>query len=197
MKFSFSTLLGTVPRRARTALEVANAEVSIKKEDRKALKTADLLRLASSAREGGKEKFIFFKANGQLGSDFKAVYDLQMRIYALSKTLSFYDMHAVFQVTPAQALDQLQTQLSIVFECQEALALCDTYLQTDPSSATLIQDKDAATILSSKAVVDLNSIEIFTLELLKYFKIIDVAKIRRSNAYYAQYGAGHTVENLS
>ena len=117
MKFLFSSLLGTVPRGARTALEVANAGVFIKKEDRKSLKTADLLRLASSAREGGKDKFTFFEANGQLGSGFKAVYDLQMRIEALSKALSFYDMYDVFLLILAQALDQLKSQLKTVFEC--------------------------------------------------------------------------------
>ena len=127
-----------MPRGARTALEVANAGVSIKKEDRKALKTADLFRLELSAREGGKEKFSFFEANGHLGSDFRAVYDLQMRIEALLKALLFYDMYDVFQVIPAQTLDQLQIQLKTIFECQEALALCVTCLQNNPANATLI-----------------------------------------------------------
>ena len=64
MKFSFLSLLGTVPMGTRTTLEVANAGVSIKKEDRKSHKTDDLLRLTSPAREGGKDKFSFFEANG-------------------------------------------------------------------------------------------------------------------------------------
>ena len=120
-----------------------------------------------------------------------------MLIEALSKALSFYDMHDVFQAIPVQALDQLQTQLKTAFECQESLALCATYLQNDPANATLIQDEETAAILSSKAVEDLNLIDIFTSELLKYFKTINVTIIRQSNAHYAQYGAGHTVENLS
>ena len=72
-----------------------------------------------------------------------------------------------------------------------------TSLTNDPSNTTLIQNKSAAAILSSKTVKDLYSIDIYTLDLLKDFKNIDVAKIRRSSAHYAQYGAGHTVGNIS
>ena len=39
--------------------------------------------------------------------------------------------------------------------------------------------------------------DIFTSELLKDFKTIDVTTIHRSNAYYTQYGVGNTVENIS
>ena len=107
-----------------------------------------------------------------------------MRIEALLKALSFYNMHDVFQIIPAQTLDQVQNQLKTVFECQEVLALCATCLQNDPSNATLIQNESAAAILSSKAVEDLNSIDIFTSNLLKDFRTIDVATIRRSSAHY-------------
>ena len=120
-----------------------------------------------------------------------------MHIDALSKALSLYDMHDVFQLIPEQALNILQSQLETVFECQEALALCATSLMNDLSNTTLIQDESAAIILSSKAVQDLNSINIHTSDLLNYFKKIDVAKIYRSSVDYAQYGAGQMVENIS
>ena len=120
-----------------------------------------------------------------------------MRIEVLSKALLFYDMHDVFQVVPVKALDQLQNQLKTVFECQQELALCATSLTNNLSNTTLIQDESAATIISPKAVKDLNSIDIFTSDLLKDFKTIDVAIIRRRNAHYTQYEVRHTVENIS
>ena len=85
MKFFFKSLLGTVPAGARTASEVAAAGVSVKKEQRTNLSASDKLKLAKSAREGGPDKFTFFESDGQVGGDFRAVYDLHMRLEALSK----------------------------------------------------------------------------------------------------------------
>ena len=73
MKLSFSNLLGAIPRGVHTVHNVTNTGVLIKKEDRRNIKTSELLPLASDAQEGGKYKFWFFKTNGQLGSKFKAV----------------------------------------------------------------------------------------------------------------------------
>ena len=65
MKFSFKSLLGTVPRGARSVRDVVAAGVSVKKEERNNLSTSDRLKLARAAREGGTDKFTFFESDGQ------------------------------------------------------------------------------------------------------------------------------------
>ena len=93
---SFSSLLGTILLRARTLQQINSTEVSIRKEDSSKLSTLDQLKLSKASREGGVDKFSFFEANGKVGSDFKVVYDLHMRIESLSKDLTFFDMKDVF-----------------------------------------------------------------------------------------------------
>ena len=95
---NFASHLGAVPRVARTAQEVTSAGVSVKKELRSKLSTSDQLKLSKSAREGGSDKFAFFETSGSLGSDFKVVYDLHMRIKALSKSLMLFDMTDASQI---------------------------------------------------------------------------------------------------
>ena len=102
MKFSFKTLLGAVPASVRKHGEVAAAGVSVKKEDRGSLSTSDKLKLARSAREGSTNKFSFFESDGQVGGDFRAVYDLNMQLEALTKSIMFYDMSDVFHVLPGK-----------------------------------------------------------------------------------------------
>ena len=75
---NFASLLGVIPKGARTVQEVAAAGVSVKKELRTKLSTSDQLKLSKSAREGGSDKFSFFETTGSLRSDFKAVYDLHL-----------------------------------------------------------------------------------------------------------------------
>ena len=87
---------------ARTAQEVTTAGVSVKKDPREKLSTSDQLKLSKSAREGGSDRFSFFETSSSLGSDFKSVYDLHMRIEALSKALILYDMTDVLRFYPKQ-----------------------------------------------------------------------------------------------
>ena len=53
MKLSFKSLLGVVPRGARSIGDIVVAGVSVKKEKRTNLSTSDKLKLAKVAREGG------------------------------------------------------------------------------------------------------------------------------------------------
>ena len=71
--------------------------------------------MASSAKEGSSDKLCFFKAIGQAGGDFKAVYDLHMRIEALSKALYLYYMYDIFNIIPGKTLDTLEKKLQDVF----------------------------------------------------------------------------------
>ena len=90
MKISFSSMMGTIPRGARTQQEVSAAGVSIRKEERSNLSVSDQLKLSKAAREGGSDKFSFFETDGKIGSEFKAVYNIHMQIEALSKALAFF-----------------------------------------------------------------------------------------------------------
>ena len=97
---SFLDLMGSVPTSRRSEREATAASISIKKNNRVKLSTSDKLKLAKATKEGGTDKFIFFASDGKLVNDFQTVYDLHMRIEALSKALTSYDMLDVFQVIP-------------------------------------------------------------------------------------------------
>ena len=64
MQFSFKSLLGTIPRGARSVRDVVAAGISVKKEERTNLSTSDRLKLTKAAREGGRDKFPFFESDG-------------------------------------------------------------------------------------------------------------------------------------
>ena len=69
---SFKSLLGVVPRGAHTLSDVVATGISVKRTDRDSLSTSDKLKLAKSAREGGRDKFTFFETDGKSGSNFRA-----------------------------------------------------------------------------------------------------------------------------
>ena len=85
MKFSFASLLGTVPRGTRTLQLVTTAGVLVKNKECSKLNIFDQLKQSKSTREGGIDKFSFIQVNGEVGRDFKTVYGLHMRIEAPSK----------------------------------------------------------------------------------------------------------------
>ena len=108
MNLTFKNLLGVAPRGARSIGEIVAAGVSVKKESRTTLSTSDKLKLAKAAREGGPDKFTFFESDGKVGGDFRAVYDLHMRLEALSKAIMFYDMDDVFNILPSETVKLLE-----------------------------------------------------------------------------------------
>ena len=69
---NFASLLGVIPRDARTVQEVAAAGVSIKKKLRTKLSASEQLKLSKSAREGGSDKFSFFETTGSIGAEIKS-----------------------------------------------------------------------------------------------------------------------------
>ena len=182
---------------ARTAQEVTSAGVSVKKELRSKLSTSDQLKLSKSAREGGSDKFAFFETSGSLGSDFKSVYDLHMRIEALSKALTLYDMTDVFQVLPDVTVLDLEQKLRAVHACQTKEDRVKLALVDDPSDTGLIAD--LAKIEASLATLtqNLQETSVNSNDLIKSFKDVEESTIKRSNCYYAKYGALWSVENLS
>ena len=112
---SFASILGVIPRGARTIQEVVAAGVSVKKELRTKISTSDRLKLSTSAREEGSNNFVFFEATGSIGTEFKSVYDLYMRIKELFKALVFFDMADVFQSIDKPTVANLEIQLEDFF----------------------------------------------------------------------------------
>ena len=84
MKLSFKSLMGSIPKGGRAADQVTAAGVSVKKKDRQSLSTSDKLKLSRTAREGGMDKLCFFETDGMTVGDVQTIYDLNMRIEALS-----------------------------------------------------------------------------------------------------------------
>ena len=100
-----------MPTSRRSEREATAASISIKKNNRVKLSTSDKLKLAKATKEGGTDKFIFFASDGKLVNDFQTVYDLHMRIEALSKALTSYDMLDVFQIIPEDTILKLSSTL--------------------------------------------------------------------------------------
>ena len=145
------SILGVIPRGARTIQEVSAAGVSVKKELRTKLSTSDQLKLSKSAKEGGSDKFAFFEATGLIGAEFKSVNDLHMRIEALSKALVFFDMVDVFQIIDKPTVANLELHLEELFIFQRAVDESEDSLGRDPINAQLLTEKASASTAISSA----------------------------------------------
>ena len=112
-----------------------------------------------------------------------------MRIEALSKALTFFDMRDVFQIVPELTVAQIRAQLQHLFRCQQDLSTTSTALLADSTNTALLDAKTAAETAEQVASINLDAIDIEASDLLTSFKIIDTAIIRQSNRYYAEFGA--------
>ena len=194
---NFASLLGVIPKGACTIQEVTTAGVSVKKELRTKLSNSDQLKLSKQAKEGGSDKFSFFETTGSIGSDFKAVYDLHMRIEALSKALVLFDMTDVFQILPESTVSVLETKLQALHACQADSDRLELALIDSPQSAELLSESATSLAALASCTSDLQTTTITTMNLIKSFKDLKETTIRRSNAYYTKYRATWSVENLS
>jgi len=159
---NFTSLLGVIPHRVRTIQEFSADGVSVKRELRFKLSTSDQLKLSKSAREGGSDKFSFFETTGSIGSDFKAVYDLHMRIKALSKALVFFDMIDVFQILPESTVLSLEVKISELHACQAESDRCDLALSASPNDPALISALATNSSLTDSCTSDLQTTPIQT-----------------------------------
>ena len=175
---NFTSLCGVILRGARTIQEVTAARVSVKKELRCKLSTSYQLKLSKSAREGESDKFSFFETTGWIGNNFKAVYDLHMRIEALSKTLVFFDMIDVFQILPESTVKSLEEKLTDLHVWQGALERCELALLASPTDTALLLEKENAEKLILSTTSSLQATPIQTTDLIKSFKDIDEATIK-------------------
>ena len=189
MNLSFKTLLGVVPRRVRTVGEIVAAGVSVKKEGRTKLSTLDKLKLARAAREGGEEKFTLFETDGKVGGDFRAVYNLHMRLEDLSKAIMYYDMDDIFNVLPSETVQLLERKLDVLFAIQASVTTATTILTTDPTNSTFTTYLANTEAREAEALLDLETVNLDPTNLLKIFKGITEEEVRVSNRYYSQYGS--------
>ena len=141
-------------------------------------RTSDQLKLSKSAREGGSDKFAFFETTGSIRNNFKTVYDLHMRVEALSKALVFYDLVDVFQILDGPTVTQLSVHLEDLLACQSVLESCDLDLLVDPANQLLIDAKTSATNLHAQATSRLQATDVRTTDLITSFKGLDESTIR-------------------
>ena len=181
MKASFKSVLGAVPRGARSVSDIVAAGVTVKKEARAGLSTSDKLKLLKAAREGGEDKFTFFESDGKVGGDFRAVYDLHMRLEALSKAILFYDMDDVFHILPSKTVEQLESKLTVLFETQASVGEATNLLATDPGNSVFKTDLKTAIADEASALADLKAVSLSPMNLLKNYKGIGEDKVRVSN----------------
>ena len=173
------------------------AGVSVKKESRTTLSTSDKLKLAKAAREGGNNKFTFFESDGKVGGDFRAVYDLHMRLEALAKSIMFYDMDDVFNILPSETVKLLEEKLEVLFACQRTVGEATELLATEPSNTVHQAALGTAMASEASALSTLEQVPLDPTSLLKNFKGIGEEEVRASNSYYARYGSVYSVENLA
>ena len=55
--------------------------------------------------------FSFFEVNRKVGSDFKAMYDIHMRVEALSKDLVFFNKIDIFHAIPPNMASTFEIRL--------------------------------------------------------------------------------------
>ena len=149
-----------------------------------------------AAHEGGDNKFTFFQSNGKILSDFETVYNLHMRIGALSKALESYAVKDVFGIFPELTVQRVNTYLKVLFACQETKAEALAAAAENSTDNSFIN----AAILASRVVQategDVKAVEITTIDMLSSFQDLDTATIRQLNQLYAMYGPEATVKNL-
>ena len=69
-----------------------------------------------------------------MGGDFHAVYDLHMRLEALSKAIMFYDMDDIFNILPSNTAKLLEKKLDVLFAYQKTVGEATELLVTDSSN---------------------------------------------------------------
>ena len=119
----------SLPNARWTASGVTAAGVSIKKEDRGKLSMSDMLKLSKAACKGRDDKFTFFASNEKLLRNFQTVYDLHMRIEAISKDLTYYDMKDGFQIIPAETAAKLGINMDTLFDCQSVAPYMTSHIR--------------------------------------------------------------------
>ena len=81
--------------------------------------------------------FTFFETDGKSGSDSPAVYDLHMRLDALGKAITFYDMDDIFNIIPCETVTILEMKLEDLLDAQSLAETAEDALATNSTDSTL------------------------------------------------------------
>jgi len=132
-----------------------------------------------------------------LGSDFRAVYNLHMRLDALGKAITFFDMDDVFNIIPCETVIMLEMKLEDLFNNQVLVETAADLLDTNPIDSTLklaVADLVAEQQSAEEALEEeaLERVAIKPVDLLK-----NEDTVRVSNRYCSRFGAEYSVENLA
>ena len=119
-----------------------------------------------------------------------------MIIAALSKAPVLFDMTDMFQILSLATVSILESKLETIHDCQATSDHLEQELITNPHDTALLAEQATASASLTVCTQYLQNTSIITTNLIKSFKDVDEATIRRSNAYYAKYGASWSAENL-
>lgn len=84
-----------------------------------------------------------------------------------------------------------------VFACQTRSAGANVGLASATTDTILLAAKATVDDKLVDATQDLNDVNIYPIDLVKHFQLLDEATICISNSHYAKYGTVYTVENLA
>ena len=97
------------------------------------------------------------------------MYDLHLRIEALSKALTSYDMLDVFQVIPQATILKLSSALDLLFDCQADKEQAASALALDPTDTILSVTSTTGQRATARAEAQLSAIEIKSVNLITSF----------------------------
>jgi len=120
-----------------------------------------------------------------------------MRIKALHKALKFYDMINVFNITPTETITILEGKLHDLFIWNDVLDQYVYDIHNKPENPILLANRTAVSILSKKALEDIDDVNITPINLVKNFKEVDVSSICQINTYCVKYGNTYSVKNIA
>jgi len=120
-----------------------------------------------------------------------------MRLDALGKAITFYDMDDVFNIIPCETVSMLKMKLKDLFDAQALAKTAEDALATNPTDSTLKLAVADSVAERQSAEEALERVEIEPVDLLKNYKRINEDTVRVFNQYYSRFGAEYSVENLA
>ena len=119
------------------------------------------------------------------------VYNLHMRLEALSKSIMFYDMDDVFKIPPNETVTIPEEKLKTNFNTQALITSSSDILANNSDNATFNADLEKLVTVCAAEVTLLESISLSPINISKSCKEVEEDVVRTSNQYYAQYDKEH------
>ena len=119
-----------------------------------------------------------------------------MRLDALDKAITFFDMDDIFNIITCETVKMLEMKLEDLFDAQALVKTAVDSLVTNPTDSTLKLAVADSMAKQQSAEEVLERVAIEPVYLLKNYKDIDKETVRVSNRYYSRFGEEYLVENL-